>query len=194
MITERAPHRVLVVSGTEKIYDYLSDVLPRSDFELTMMVGSAGEARRIFIDNTADIVIINTPLPDEFGSELAVSLSSGACGVLLLVKAECFDQICCEVESDGVLTLAKPVSRQSVYSAVRLLCAMNARLGRLEKEKRTLQEKMADIRIVNRAKWLLIEHLSMNEKDAHYYIEKQAMDTRLSRKEVAENIIRTYDK
>ena len=33
----------------------------------------------------------------------------------------------------------------------------------------------------------------MTEKDAHYYIEKQAMDTRLSRKEVAENIIRTYD-
>ena len=52
---------------------------------------------------------------------------------------------------------------------------------------------MEDIRVVNRAKWLLIEHLSMTEQDAHYYIEKQAMDTRLSRREVAEHIIRTYD-
>ena len=64
----------------------------------------------------------------------------------------------------------------------------------MEKKNKTLQEKMADIRVVNRAKWLLIEHLNMTERDSHYYIEKQAMDTRLSRREVAEHIIRTYDK
>ena len=33
----------------------------------------------------------------------------------------------------------------------------------------------------------------MHEQEAHYYIEKQAMDMRLSRREVAEHIIRTYD-
>ena len=52
---------------------------------------------------------------------------------------------------------------------------------------------MQDIRTVNRAKWLLIEIKRMTENEAHYYIEKQAMDMRLSRREVAENIIRTYD-
>ncbi|UKI36573.1 MAG: ANTAR domain-containing protein [Clostridiales bacterium] len=31
---------------------------------------------------------------------------------------------------------------------------------------------MADIRVVNRAKWLLMEKLNLSEKDAHYYIEK----------------------
>ena len=71
---------------------------------------------------------------------------------------------------------------------------MSVKLGQLEKKNRTLQEKMADIRTVNRAKWLLIENLGMTEKDAHYYIEKQAMDTRMSRREVAVGIIRTYDK
>ena len=71
---------------------------------------------------------------------------------------------------------------------------MSARLAKMERKNKTLQEKMADIRTVNRAKWLLIENLNMTERDAHYYIEKQAMDMRLSRHEVAENIIRTYDK
>ena len=52
---------------------------------------------------------------------------------------------------------------------------------------------MTDIRTINRAKWLLIEQLRMTESEAHYYIERQAMDTRLSRREVAENIIRSYD-
>ena len=70
---------------------------------------------------------------------------------------------------------------------------MSTKLEKMEKKNHTLMEKMADIRTVNRAKWLLIENVNMTEKDAHYYIEKQAMDMRLSRKEVAQNIIRTYD-
>ena len=55
-------------------------------------------------------------------------------------------------------------------------------------------ETPIDIRVVDRAKWLLIGNLNMTENDAHYYIEKQAMNSRLSRREVAEHIIRTYDK
>ncbi len=45
---------------------------------------------------------------------------------------------------------------------------------------------------MNRAKWLLIECLSMAEPDAHRYIEKQAMDLRITKREAAENIIKTY--
>ena len=51
---------------------------------------------------------------------------------------------------------------------------------------------MNEIRLVNRAKWLLISELKMTESDAHRYIEKQAMDLRISKREVAENVIRTY--
>ena len=54
------------------------------------------------------------------------------------------------------------------------------------------EEKIKEIRLVNRAKWLLIECLSMTEPEAHRYIEKQAMDLRISKREAAENIIRTY--
>ena len=57
----------------------------------------------------------------------------------------------------------------------------------------TIEEKMEEIRLVNRAKWLLIECLSMTEADAHRYIEKTAMDTGSKRREVAESIIRTYE-
>ena len=54
------------------------------------------------------------------------------------------------------------------------------------------EEKMEEIRIVNRAKWLLINELKMDEPGAHRYIEKQAMDRCVTRREVAEEIIRTY--
>ena len=193
MATEKRKYRVLVADSGDKIYDYISQSLPRSDYDPILRAGDAGEARRMLLNAPVDIVIINTPLKDDFGTELALDLADGSAGVLLLVKNELYDQICYKVEDSGVLTLGKPTSRQGFYSAVKLLTAMTARLSKLEKANHTLQEKMADIRVVNRAKGLLIEHHHMKEQDAHYFIEKQAMDTRLSRREVAENIIRSYD-
>ena len=51
---------------------------------------------------------------------------------------------------------------------------------------------MEEIRIVNRAKWLLISELKMDEQGAHRYIEKQAMDRCISKRIVAEEIMKTY--
>lgn len=193
MATAKRKFRVLVAGSGDKIFDYISETLPRSSYDPVLRAGDAGEVRRMLMDTQVDIVIINTPLSDDFGVELALDLAERTTGVLLLVKNELFDQVCYKVEDSGVLTIGKPMTRQGFYSAVKLLSAMTARLSKMEKVNRTLQEKMADIRVVNRAKWLLIEHHHMKEQDAHYFIEKQAMDTRLSRREVAENIIRTYD-
>lgn len=193
MATAKRKFRVLVAGSGDKIYDYIVQTLPRSGYDPILRAEDAGEARRLMLDSPVDIVIINTPLSDDFGVELALDLAEGSTGVLLLVKNELYDQVCYKVEDSGVLTMGKPMTRQGFYSAVKLLSAMTARLSQMEKANRTLQEKMADIRVVNRAKWLLIEHHHMKEQDAHYFIEKQAMDTRMSRREVAENIIRTYD-
>ena len=193
MATAKRKFRVLVAGSGDKIYDYIVQTLPRSGYDPILRAEDAGEARRLLLDSPVDIVIINTPLSDDFGVELALDLAEGSTGVLLLVKNELYDQVCYKVEDSGVLTMGKPMTRQGFYSAVKLLSAMTARLSQMEKANRTLQEKMADIRVVNRAKWLLIEHHHMKEQDAHYFIEKQAMDTRMSRREVAENIIRTYD-
>ena len=94
---------------------------------------------------------------------------------------------------DGVLTVAKPVSRHLFYQAVKLLEAVQVRWRKLEKENRKLQVKLEEIRIVARAKCILMEYLNMSEGDAHRYIEKQAMDLRTTKKTVAENVLKTYD-
>ena len=51
-------------------------------------------------------------------------------------------------------------------------------------------EKMAEIRLVNRAKWTLIRTRSMDEAEAHRWIEKQAMDRCLTKREIAAEIIK----
>lgn len=61
-------------------------------------------------------------------------------------------------------------------------------------QKNPTGKKSADeIRLIERAKEVLIEYLKMTEAQAHRYIEKQAMDMRITRREVAESIIKTYE-
>ena len=75
---------------------------------------------------------------------------------------------------------------------VGILLSARKKLRKNEKKTLSIEEKMEEIRIVNRAKWLLISELKMDEQGAHRYIEKQAMDRCISKKVIAEEIIKTY--
>ena len=70
--------------------------------------------------------------------------------------------------------------------------SVRERLRQLEKKSLSIEEKMVEIRLVNKAKWLLISELSMSEPDAHHYIEKQAMNRCITKRTIAEEIIKTY--
>ena len=63
------------------------------------------------------------------------------------------------------------------------------RLDYLRQENDKLRDKIAQIRLVDRAKCYLIEHKGMSEAEAHRMIEKTAMDTRRDRAEVAAEIL-----
>jgi len=193
MVTGKRKYRVLVAGANNKLGESIAALLPKNEYEPPVFAASVGEIRRLALESTMDLVVLNTPLKDEFGTRLALDLADYNIAVLLMVQGDVFDQVCYKVEDYGVLTLAKPVSRQSFYTAVKLLTAMRAKMLRMEKKNQALQEKMQDIRTINRAKWLLITNLQMTEDEAHYHIEKKAMNSRLSRREAAEEIIRTYD-
>ncbi|HIZ16240.1 MAG TPA: ANTAR domain-containing protein [Firmicutes bacterium] len=191
---ERNSSSVLIVSSSQKVNIFLSELLPTDKFSPILTVSTAGEARRLLVDRDIDIVVINSPLSDDFGVELAIEASEDLnCGVLIFVKAELQDNVSERVEGCGILTLSKPVSRQLVYQSMNLLVAARQKIKALEEKTSTLQGKMEEIRLVNRAKLLLIEHLKMSEPEAHRYIEKTAMDACVKRRKIAEDIIRTYE-
>ena len=192
MASGKIIYRVLIAGANDRTFDSLRELLPPDSYEPPLRAGSAGEVKRMLLETDVDLVILNAPLRDEFGAQLALSLVEDNVCVLLLVPAESYDEVCYKVEDEGVLTLSKPASKSSILTALRLLTAMRGRLLKMEKKNQALQEKMQDIRTVNRAKWLLIEHLGLTESEAHYQIEKKAMDLRQSRREVAEEIIRYY--
>ena len=186
-------YKVLVAGANDKTFALLQTLLPGSSYDPPLRAGSAGEAKRMALDYAVDIAILNAPMRDEFGTQLALNLARDNVGVLLLVPGESFDGVRDQVEDEGVMALAKPLTRQTLEMGLHMITALRGKLLQMDRRNRALQEKMTDIRTINRAKWRLSEQLRMTESEAHYYIERQAMDTRLSRREVAENIIRSYD-
>ncbi len=194
MLTDKHVYSVLIVSGVSEGTEIIVNLLPKSEFAPIISASNAGEAKRLLISQTFDIIIINTPLSDEFGSELALDIAENTySGVVLMVKAELFDEVSCIVEQQGIFTVVKPISRQMVYQAIKLLIAVREKIRKTEEKNVTLKSKMEAIRIINHAKWVLIEKQNLNEATAHRYIEKQAMDQRISKREVAENILKKYN-
>ena len=193
MVFRERTYSVLIVTSSDSFVSNVMPLLPVTDYWPVTTARSVGEARRRIAETAFDIVLINAPLPDDFGMRLAIDIctNSGA-GVLLMVKNDLFNDIYAKVVSYGVITLSKPTNLQMVAQNLRILCATRERLRQMEAKQATVEEKIEEIRLVNHAKWLLIQCLSMTEPEAHRYIEKQSMDERISKREVAENIIKTY--
>ena len=193
MVFQERTYSVLIVTASDTFANSVMPLLPMTDYWPVTTVHSVSEARRRVVATEFDIVLINAPLPDDFGMRLAIDIctNSGA-GVLMLVKNDLFNDIYAKVVGYGVITLSKPTNSQMVAQNLRILCATRERMRQMQARQATVEEKIEEIRLVNRAKWLLIECLSMTEPEAHRYIEKQSMDARISKREVAENIIKTY--
>ncbi len=193
MIFTGQTYSVLIVSSTQKLNDALSSMLPRSDYDPVCSVSNIAAARRELLAKTFDFVIINTPLPDDFGVRFAMDACENAgTVVLLLVRADAYAETQAKASAYGVFTLSKPTPVQTLHLCLKWMVSARERLRRLEKKNATVEERMEEIRLVNRAKWILIEQLRMTEAEAHRHIEKQAMDRCVSRRDIALGIIKTY--
>lgn len=184
----------LIISDSPKSIVYLTNIFNMASFDRITSVPTAGQARRLFVENSYDLCIINSPLPDENGIQLAQYISSKMISqVILIVKTEIFDEISAKVENSGVITVAKPVNQAFLWNAIKLSDATITKMQLVQQEKNKLLQRIEDIKIVDRAKCLLISYLSMSEEQAHRYIEKQAMNQRITKRAVADGIIKTYE-
>lgn len=186
-------YSVLIVSDTEKFTSSLTSLLPENTFDPVVRVSDAAMAKRAMLEREFDVVLINGTRADDRAAKLAIDVCSERNSVaLLFVRRELYAEIYAKVTDFGVLTLPLPSSPQMVTQALDWVRATRERMRKYEKTAYTVQQKMEEIRAVNRAKWLLIDVLKMTESDAHRYIEKQAMDRCVSKLEVAKGIINTY--
>lgn len=182
---------VLIASSTKKSYNLINHALNNCiGKHLSVWVSSGSEARRKINIEDYSLIIINSPLDDEFGIELAqFAVSQTIAGVIIIAKNEIFQDIFERVIDNGVLVIPKPLTKISLDLAVRHILAIRERFLSLSMENAKLRKRMEDMKIINRAKCILIECCGMTEPEAHSYIEKKAMDSRKLKLDVATELI-----
>lgn len=185
--------RVLLVSASEKGVDALSSLLDNQKYSPVSVARSRAEALSITASQRFDIIIINAPLPEEFGADFAAAKALELnCSVIMVAAADICDKVRARISRYGVFVTPKPLDRRHFADCLALSDAMTARCRALEEQNEQLREKLSEIKLVERAKNILIECLKMTEPQAHRYLEKQAMDMRVTKKQAASSVIKTY--
>ena len=180
---------VLIVSSDKKSTEYLYELL--RDEQLSI-IESAEDLTDI--QSEYDLVIIDAPLKNDLGGKTAVDLFEKTDSkIILAVPRQLEKDFEIKSEKYGIFVIAKPVDKYILRKALHFFRAMNKRLGGVQKENVRLKKQIDDIRIINRAKCILMEYLSMTEPQAHRYLEKQAMDLRITKAEVAKSLLSTYE-
>ncbi len=187
--------RILILTATEKssetLRSFVTSFFPSHQIEIRF---HGAEGRRLLQQKVFDFILINAPLVDEFGTDIAIfAVKQTAAGVLLILKNDMMANLYEKVEKEGVFVIAKPLQRQQFRQALCLLQGNQRRFFKLVQENKKLQHKIDDIRLTAKAKYLLMVYENKTEEEAHKYIEKQAMNLRKQKKEIAQDIISYYD-
>lgn len=193
MSLEKNSFSVLVVSSAEKLNTGLKSLLFESHYQPVCFVSSISAAKREWNERAYDFVIINSPLPDDTGMRFAFDVSqTNKTVVLFLLSSDIYGEFFSKASEQGVYLLSKPSPLPMLALALDWMEVTVKRLLKLQKKTLSFEEKMVEIRTVNKAKWLLISNQGMEEPEAHRFIEKQAMDRCISKREIAEEIINKY--
>ncbi len=191
MVFQSDPYSVLLISASEKLNAAVLPLLPGSDFWPVTTVNSLSRAKRLLLQQSFDLVLVNAPLPDGMGADFAMKLCGETdAAVALLIRHELYEETNARALPSGVVVVSKPTNSQLLLQVIRGLCAMRERLRAMRDKQETVEEKMEEIRRMNQAKWLLIEREGLTEQEAHQRILRMAMERRISKRQAAEEIIR----
>lgn len=183
---------VLIAGKTEEICESIAQLLIELDCDNISTFTSGAIIRGVDISKF-DSVIISTPLSDEFGLDLVADISKDAKnGIVVLAKREIADEVQKKIRFTGAFVLPRPFNKALLIQTIKLAEIAHIGMAKLEEENRQLTQQLSDMKIVNRAKSMLMQYLNLTEEQAHRHIQKQAMDLRKTQRAVAEDILKTY--
>ena len=185
---------LLLITASQGTAAHFAAFLPEDRFAPELNVCSPLEANYVLGETVYDVVVIDGSVPAEAGAELArFAAENGVSGVLLLAEEDKFPAVSALAAEHGFMALQSPVDPSLLKQSLGMMATVSQRMHALQSRAESLQAKVEELRLVDRAKLLLIQRFKMTEKQAHRFIEKNAMDRCVTRRAVAEKIIRTYD-
>ncbi len=185
---------LLLITASHETAAHFAAFLPADRFAPELNVCAPREALYVLGETVYDVVVIDGTVPSGQGQSLAASAAeNGVTGVLLLADESQFEAVSAFADEHGFMALRSPVDPSLLKQSLGMMATVSRRMHALADRAEDLQRKMEEVRLVSRAKLLLVQRFKMTEKQAHRFIEKNAMDRCVTRRAIAEKIIRTYD-
>lgn len=183
---------ILIGAKNTMVCDSLCELLEELPDSSTTAF-SDGSGLRSADVSAYDVIVISTPLSDEFGLDLVAELKDRTdAPIIVLAKGEIADEVQQKLKFTGAFIIGRPFNKSALLQTVRFAAVAKENMQRLEQENHRLTREIEELKLVNRAKLCLMEYLKLTEEQAHRQIQRQAMNSRKSQRQVAEDILKTY--
>lgn len=184
---------VLIVCSKPELVKELRALMLQQGYSSAEYTLSASAARRKLDLFEPELILINAPLEDELGIEFVLDIADNTdAGIVILARHEHLEEMQYKLDKVGALILPKPIIKATLVQTARFAAHSRKSLRGLKQQNDDLEKKMQDRKVIDKAKWILVEKMNMTEPQAHRYIQKRAMDTRTSQIKVAEEIIQNF--
>ena len=157
------------------------------------VVGEAGDgAKAVELAETLrpDLVILDVKMPVLDGIAAAERIASRRIAPVVILTAFSQRELVDRARDAGAMAyLVKPFTQTDLVPAIEMAVSRYAEITSLESEVADLGERLETRKAVERAKSVLQEQLKISEPDAFRWIQKTAMDLRLTMRQVADGVI-----
>ncbi|MGV1007293.1 MAG: ANTAR domain-containing response regulator [Dermatophilaceae bacterium] len=188
--SEQPPLRVVVAEDEALIRLDLAEILAEAGYEVVGQASQGEEAVRLARELSPDVVLMDVKMPVLDGITAAEQIGAEGLAPVVMLTAFSQKELVERASDAGVMGyVVKPFTPADLTPAIEVARSRWAQLRALEGEVADLAERLETRKLVDRAKGALMTQLTISEAEAFRWIQKTAMDRRLSMKEVAEAVI-----
>src|SRR3954464_2587126 len=189
-MTSSEPRRVVIAEDEALIRMDLAEMLAEEGYAVVGQAADGGAAVELAERERPDLVILDVKMPVLDGIAAAEQIARARIAPVVILTAFSQRELVDRAREAGAMAyLVKPFTRSDLVPAIEIAVSRFGELGALEQEVADLGEQLAARKAVDRAKGVLQEELGLTEPDAFRWIQKTAMDLRLSMRQVAEGVL-----
>ena len=180
--------RILVAEDETIIRLDLVEMLTESDYEVVAQAENGAVAVELANLHKPDLAILDVKMPEMDGITAAEQIISIA-PVLMLTAFSQRDLIERARDAGVMAYVVKPFSIHDLLPAIEIAISRHRQMKSLESEVADLYDRLETRKIIDRAKGILMKAMNLSEPESFNWIQKTAMDRRISMKQVAQAVI-----
>ncbi len=184
------PRTVVIAEDETLIRMDLAEMLVEEGYDVVGQAGDGQKAIELAEELRPDLVILDVKMPVLDGIAAAEAIAGKRIAPVVMLTAFSQRDLVERAREAGAMSyLVKPFSQTDLVPAIEMAVSRFAEIAQLESEVADLTERLETRKAVDRAKGVLQEQLSLTEPEAFRWIQKTAMDLRMSMREVAEGVV-----